>query len=489
MRLLVQRVLRATVEVDGFVEGRVGAGLVLSLCLNHGDSQDAVESLAEKALQLNLWPEMTDLGKPWKTNVVDNGYEVLVVLQPSLGMGVPGQAHDEAESDETEELFGAFVSKLRAEYQEEMVVAAPMDKNITLEVTSEGQHMFDLDPEKRRSARQRVLEATTKAAMSGGIVEELDPTVPAVTGVLERIPRMSKSKATLESCRVFRVLSQKAFQAAFADSDPFEADAFAEALDGAGAFFTKTQQEQISKWTGMKISATAAAGGDGDMDLDAQLSELQEEVTDPLGARRKKRERAEAAAAAAAAKAVKGEPELEDDEEPTPPPKPTKQPARHHPDWQGRAAPDTSTSGQGSKAAAAARAWVQSRSVAQGRSGAPAGDVAGANGWAPGGKAAGKGKYKGPRPPRRAIGGIASLDHCAALHGTASGNFHYGQLARYSEAELRFQQAQEEAGDELFDEDDDAPAKKRARPAVPKLPKGVPTVAPMCPEVAPGEEL
>lgn len=489
MRLLVQRVLRASVEVDGFVEGRVGAGLVLSLCLRDGDGQDAAESLAVQALQLSLWPDLSDPSELWKTNVIDNGYEVLVTLQPSLGMGTPGDMQAAPDSEQSVELFNAFVKKLRADYQEEMIVAAPTDKDVTVEVTAEGHYMFDLDPDGQRLTRKRALEATTKVSMSGGAMQDLDPSVVGVTQALRRIPRLAKSKATLESCRVFRVLSQKSFQAELSHAEEIEADKFAEALEGAGAFFSKAQQLQIVKWTGMKMAPAGAAadGAEGAAeaeddeepgeDLDAQLAELQEQVRDPIGSWRRQKAKAKAGATVKRELGEPDEEELEhwDEEQEEPAARP-----RHHPDWKGRAAPDTSSAGRASQASMAARAWVQSRAGGQAPAAAPA---------ARGGKASGKGK--GPRPPRRGIGGIASLDHSAALHGTTPQKFQYGQLARYSDKELRFQQADGAAADEAWDEEAEPAAPKRPRrpAAPPKLPKGTPTVAPMCPETAPGEDL
>lgn len=501
MRLLVQRVLRATVEVDGFVEGRIGSGLVLSLCFREGDTVDLVESLAAKALQLNLWPEMLDKGKPWKSNVVDNGYEVLVILQPSLGMLIsklsPGEAEDALGADDEKGLFEAFVKKLQAGYQEEMVVSAPLDEDLTVETTGEGHYIFDVDPDGPRSARERVIEATTRVAMSAReadiAIEQLEPNVIVVTKALQHVSKLTKSKATLESCRVFGILSQKAFRVSLSEASQSESDAFAEALDCAAKFFSKRQQEQITAWTGMKISAAGlpakgAEEEEEDMDLDERLAELQEEVVDPVRAWR--RQKAQAKAKAVTKAKVKDEPEddgewQEEEEERQPAKLEAKvRGGRQHPDWKGRAAPDTSSAGL-SEAAAAARNWVQNRARAQ---------VAGNGGKGPPIKGYGKGK----RPPRRGLGGIASLDHSAALHGQGGQDFQYGQLARYTDQELRSVQAKEAAAEEQFDYEEDDSAgtggapQKKARtavlPAAPTLPKGTPTLAPMCPEGT-GEEL
>lgn len=258
---------------------------------------------------------------------------------------------------------------------------------------------------------------------------------------------LPRGKATLESCRVFRVFGMKSFRSALAEAEQVESDDFAESLSGAAKYFSAKQLEQISSWRGLTISAATrddAEVGDEEEevdetheDLDEQLKELQDEIDDPEGARKRKREKELKRLQEEAEKRRAG------------------MIAKTRPDWKGRAAPNT-------PAAAAARQWVANRGGPQ-------------KGYKCGGKSWGKG---GPRPWRSM--GIASLDESARMHGNSAGEFEFGQQSRYSDRDARFMKTKsEDAEDE--DEDQERPAKRRVAQPMPRLPKGIPTLAPMTP--------
>jgi D-tyrosyl-tRNA(Tyr) deacylase len=261
MKLIVQRVSRATVEVDGYVQSRIGSGVVLSLALRIGDTVEKAKKLAAQVVKLKIWPDMSDPEKICCTNVVENGYEILVVCQQSLNSTFPKMAPSDVGSMEdmhAEKMFQAFVAHLRKEYQEEMVVDAPFGQapNLKVEATLEGAGMFELGSD-APSVQQTVSRATIKAELNPA---EISPDVASVTTALKRLPGVSSRKAiaTLEACRIFNVFSLKKFRAALADAPQADADKFAEALDAAAGFFSRKQQEQITAWTGMAITAPPA---------------------------------------------------------------------------------------------------------------------------------------------------------------------------------------------------------------------------------------
>jgi len=81
MKVLVQRVLRASVDVDGRCVGSVGCGLLLFVGFRKGDDSAGVERLAEKAVNLRIF-EGGD-GR-LAHSVVDVDGEVLAVPQFTL---------------------------------------------------------------------------------------------------------------------------------------------------------------------------------------------------------------------------------------------------------------------------------------------------------------------------------------------------------------------------------------------------------------------
>ncbi|MGH7444816.1 MAG: D-aminoacyl-tRNA deacylase [Longimicrobiales bacterium] len=60
MRVVLQRVARAEVRVDGDVVGRIGHGYLLLAGFSAGDTEDTLEWMAAKIVGLRLFPAGTD---------------------------------------------------------------------------------------------------------------------------------------------------------------------------------------------------------------------------------------------------------------------------------------------------------------------------------------------------------------------------------------------------------------------------------------------
>jgi D-aminoacyl-tRNA deacylase len=81
MRILLQRVSRASVTVDGQVVARIGKGLLILLGVGHGDGEEQARFLAEKAANLRVFED--ELGKT-NLSVLDVKGEAIVVSQFTL---------------------------------------------------------------------------------------------------------------------------------------------------------------------------------------------------------------------------------------------------------------------------------------------------------------------------------------------------------------------------------------------------------------------
>lgn len=81
MRIVLQRVLNASVSVEGQVVGKIDHGWLVLLGVEDGDSIDSVRWLAEKSVHLRAFSD--DQGK-MNRSVLDVGGRMLIVSQFTL---------------------------------------------------------------------------------------------------------------------------------------------------------------------------------------------------------------------------------------------------------------------------------------------------------------------------------------------------------------------------------------------------------------------
>lgn len=114
MRVLLQRVSRASVTVDGEIVSSIGPGLLLLVGVGKGDPPEQVERLAEKVANLRVFADGEG-----KTNLAlgDVTGEALVVSQFTLLADVRRGRRPSFDSaaapEQAEPLVAAFVEALR----------------------------------------------------------------------------------------------------------------------------------------------------------------------------------------------------------------------------------------------------------------------------------------------------------------------------------------------------------------------------------------
>jgi D-tyrosyl-tRNA(Tyr) deacylase len=81
MRVVLQRVSRASVSISGRVVGEIGQGLALLVGFTEGDGEDAVRWMAEKVLGLRVF---SDEEEKMNLSLDDVAGDVLVVSQFTL---------------------------------------------------------------------------------------------------------------------------------------------------------------------------------------------------------------------------------------------------------------------------------------------------------------------------------------------------------------------------------------------------------------------
>lgn len=81
MRLLIQRVKRASVEIEGAVKGTIGKGFLVLVGVTHEDTEEDLEYLAQKLLKIRLFDDENGV---MNLDLQQVGGELLIVSQFTL---------------------------------------------------------------------------------------------------------------------------------------------------------------------------------------------------------------------------------------------------------------------------------------------------------------------------------------------------------------------------------------------------------------------
>jgi D-tyrosyl-tRNA(Tyr) deacylase len=134
---LVQRVARARVTIAGEVSGEIGAGLLLLLCAERGDSDVEGERLLAKLLKLRIF---SDAQGKMNLSLQDTGGGLLVVSQFTLAADTSGGNRpsfgNAAAPDEGRRLYERFVERARAAHP--LVQTGMFGADMQVELVNDG---------------------------------------------------------------------------------------------------------------------------------------------------------------------------------------------------------------------------------------------------------------------------------------------------------------------------------------------------------------
>jgi D-tyrosyl-tRNA(Tyr) deacylase len=146
VRAAIQRVTRASVNVDGRVAGEIGAGLLVLLGVSKTDTSESAAYLAEKIANLRIFSD--EAGK-MNLSILDVGGSALVVSQFTLYGDTRGGRRPSfiqaAPPEQANLLYQEFVRLMRSlgvtvetgVFQEDMQVELVNDGPVTILLDSE----------------------------------------------------------------------------------------------------------------------------------------------------------------------------------------------------------------------------------------------------------------------------------------------------------------------------------------------------------------
>ena len=115
MRAVIQRVLSASVAVDGEVVSSIGPGLMVLVGVREGDTRDDMEWLANKVIKARLFESAE--GKAWGASVAAAEKEVLFVSQftlyGSFAKGNKPDLHNAMPPSPAKAMYEAFLQHVR----------------------------------------------------------------------------------------------------------------------------------------------------------------------------------------------------------------------------------------------------------------------------------------------------------------------------------------------------------------------------------------
>ncbi|XP_064472262.1 D-aminoacyl-tRNA deacylase 1-like isoform X2 [Ornithodoros turicata] len=146
MRAVIQRVASAAVSVDGRVISSIGRGLCVLIGVHRDDSEDDMEYIIRKILNLKLFDD--DSGKRWRHSVRDLKLEVLCVSQFTLYCTLKGNKpdfHQAMDGERSKSFYSEFLRRLKSEHGGALVKDGEFGALMQVDIRNDGPVTVELE--------------------------------------------------------------------------------------------------------------------------------------------------------------------------------------------------------------------------------------------------------------------------------------------------------------------------------------------------------
>ena len=153
MKLVIQRVKKGSVTVNGEIVGKIEKGVVVLVGIHRDDKEDDLDWCIKKLLTFYYWDGIND-EKPWRVGIPEIEAEILLVSQFTLyGRYGNGRRPDFSHAMSpklAEPLFNLFVEKVKNSYNPLKVQTGIFGAMMDLELINDGPVTFIFDSFQRK---------------------------------------------------------------------------------------------------------------------------------------------------------------------------------------------------------------------------------------------------------------------------------------------------------------------------------------------------
>ena len=150
MKVLIQRVIRGSVIVDGQETGRIERGFVILLGVKTGDTDEDARYLAHKTVNLRVFPDAND---KMNLSIMDIGGEALVISQFTLyadtKKGNRPSFIQAAPPETAEKMYNEYVSALARTMGSSRVKSGTFRASMTVEIINDGPVTVELSTDNK----------------------------------------------------------------------------------------------------------------------------------------------------------------------------------------------------------------------------------------------------------------------------------------------------------------------------------------------------
>lgn len=156
MRAVVQRVLSASVEVEGRIVSAIGPGLLVLVGVHEADTDSDADYICRKVLNMRLFSN-DKTGKAWDQSVMQRNFEVLLVSQFTLYGILKGNKpdfHVAMSPAKAKPFYASLVEKFQSSYSADSVKDGVFGAMMKVSLVNDGPVTMQIDSPSLQGAAQ-----------------------------------------------------------------------------------------------------------------------------------------------------------------------------------------------------------------------------------------------------------------------------------------------------------------------------------------------